>query len=133
MTQDRGELLKTAERLFFSALMHGYAGGSEKIVSLDGHTKTTLYAAGKWVVKDEYHTIPDSDFSSGTTLITHHRVPIWWMAYGGRYPKTAIPFLKQVLRCAYEKNEFCGGRGLANYPAGQLHLLQHLWGRFQRL
>lgn len=123
----RKQVLKQAKDVFFEAMLDGYTGeqkNSIKIVSPDGR-KTITFINGKFKVIDEYWTTPESDLSAGMTTILYEVVPsrgipIWWMSYGGRYPKELIPFLKESLKLTYERREFRGGRGPNSHLRGNL-------------
>jgi len=114
------EILEKAKKVFFEAMLDGYAGGenrrSVKVWDEDGY-KTITYTTedGKYKVVDRYCETPLSDKSCGTTTIFFRTgliwSAVWWMSYWGRYPKDIIPFLKSCLRSAYERGEFVGGRG----------------------
>lgn len=114
-TEERNKILEGAKEAFFLAMLDGYAGGenrlSTKITSNNGYTKTVTFVHGDYIVKDEWHTNPESDHSAGTTLISYQDKPIWWMSYGDHYPEGAIPFLKSAMAKAYEQKLFLGGRG----------------------
>lgn len=112
-------MLAEAKKVFFLAMLDGYAGGenkkSIKTTSPDGY-KTIEFPHGDFRVVDRYCVTPLSDFSAGSTTIFCHGgsdtwIPIWYMSYSGHYPRTAIPFLKEALLEAYRKKAFHGGRG----------------------
>jgi hypothetical protein len=113
-TTDVGHtILGGAREAFFKAMLDGYAGDqkkSAKTVSSDGY-KTIEFPIGDYLVVDRYCTTSCSDFSAGTTTIFFRGSAVWWMSYAGRYPEKVIPFLKEVLRKAYEEEIFFGGRG----------------------
>ena len=108
------ERLKKAKEVFFEAMMHGYANPEAKKTSLKGLPKSKVITFEKddFIVTDLYFTHPESDASSGITIIHHQNEPIWVMHYGGWYKKEAISFLKEVLYTAYKKEYFAGGRGI---------------------
>ena len=117
------KILEGAQKAFFEAMLDGYAGGdnrkSAKVKGEDGYTTITYTSKdGECKVVDRYCTTPLSDKSCGTTTIFYENgsvwVPVWWMSYGGRYPKRVIPFLKESLKWAYEMRDFCGGRGISS-------------------
>lgn len=118
-SSERGKIIKGAKEVFFKALLDGYAGGvrrnSFKVENHGGHTITVTFVDGDYVVEDRWHTNPDSSASGGSTLITYQGIPVWWMTYGGRYPEALISVLKSALRQTYERKEFHGGRGPAEY------------------
>ncbi len=115
---EREEILKQAEEVFFLAMLDGYAGdrkSSTKTVNPDGR-KTITFVHRRFKVIDEYWTTPETDLSAGTTTILYQTestrfVPVWWMSYGGRYPKEVIPLLRQALKEEYQRKTFNGGRG----------------------
>lgn len=116
---EKETILKQAEEVFFLAMLDGYAGeqkNSTKTVSPDGR-KTITFISGQFKVIDEYWTNPYSDFSAGTTTILYYEIesarhiPVWWMSYGGCYPKEVISFLKEALKEEYQRKTFTGGRG----------------------
>jgi hypothetical protein len=115
-TQEKIDILEQAKKIFFKALLAGYVGGNPnngiiKITSSNGNKKIISYSEGDFVVIDSYWVTPNSDHSSGTTTILYKNNPIWWMSYGGCYPKDVIGFLKSALKSQYEKGSFRGGRG----------------------
>ncbi len=103
---------KLVQEMFFVAMCAGYAGGAQKTLrdELPGG-RIVRYVDGPWIVHDEWVVTPHSDKSFGQTVITHDGKPVWMMQYAGAYPQTAIPFLKESLRRAYERQWFIGGRG----------------------
>lgn len=113
MKKNKSRILKLAEEIFFKAMLAGYAsdaGNIEKEETLDGY-KTLTFEEGEWKVVDRYCVTPFSDSSVGTTTIFYQGKAVWWMAYGGSYPKSVIPFLKESLRQTYQQSVFIGGRG----------------------
>ena len=105
--------------VFFAAMQNGYAGGASKsIISELPGSKVIRYKQGDFEVVDCYFVTPHSDFSFGTTTIYYQGNAVWMMQYRGRYPKDMISFLKQALRQTYDKSEFVGGRGPAEYAEG---------------
>lgn len=121
-SEERCSILEDAYEVFFKAMMSGYAGNSNRAVKTttnNGCTKKVEYTEGDYTVTDTWHTHPESDKSSGSTLITFQGIPIWWMAYSGNYPKEVIPFLKEALRETYGKNNFIGGRGPTDFVKDQ--------------
>ena len=108
------EILERAKELFFEAMVSGYANPKTKKTTLEGlpGSKVILFEKDEFKVTDVYFTHLGSDLSSGMTIIHHQDKPIWIMHYGGWYKEEAIPFLKEVLRIAYQKVYFSGGRGI---------------------
>jgi hypothetical protein len=105
--------LRGIEHAFFEAMANGYAQNVQKtvIAELPG-SKVIPFELGDYKVVDFYFTTPHSDKSVGQTVIWHQDVPVWTMHYGGRYAKSAIPFLKECLHRAYvQERRFYGGRG----------------------
>jgi hypothetical protein len=105
--------IKLAEKIFLKAMRDLYAKQDvekKPIVGMWG-SQSVQWEHGMWKVVDAYFTAPGSYKSTGFTLIVYNEHPIWAMHYGGYYPKAVIPFLKQCLAEAYERNEFNGGRG----------------------
>lgn len=116
----REEVLEGAKKVFFKAMLAGYAGKeANKTKTSDGYT-TIEYSEEDFRVVDRYLTTPNSDYSAGTTTIFFENKPVWFMAYAGRYSSEVIPFLKSVLRRSYESELFVGGRGLEVYREGGL-------------
>lgn len=105
--------LSVIEHAFFEAMANGYAQGMQKgtISDLSG-SKVIPFELGDYKVVDFYFTTSYSNKSAGQTVVWHQDVPVWTMHYGGRYEKTAIPFLKECLHRAYvQERRFYGGRG----------------------
>jgi hypothetical protein len=122
MDSDREMVLNGAKKAFFEAMLAGYANatgepvsGLVKTKSENGCEKTLTFTVGDYVVQDHYVVTPLSDYSAGTTTIFYKSFPVWLMAYGGYYPKDAIPFLKEALAKAYKMSQFLGGRGPEAY------------------
>lgn len=121
---EKSQILERAKEVFFKAMLDGYAGDkkmSTNTISPDGY-KTIEFIDGEFRVVDRYCITPLSDYSAGTTTIffkgsDESWVPVWWMSYGGVYPKGAIQFLKMALQKAYVTEQFCGGRGLENFQS----------------
>ncbi|MEI8123951.1 MAG: DUF5680 domain-containing protein [bacterium] len=108
-------ILDGAMKVFFKAMLAGYAGGcdSDKVVKVktpDGYT-TITFTDGDFVVVDRYCVTSYSDFSAGTTTIFYKENPVWIMFYAGKYPEKVIPFLKESLVEQYKQWGFRGGRG----------------------
>ncbi len=118
-SEDRVKILEGAKEAFFQAMLDGYAGGenrrSIKVKSNGGCTTSVTFVFGDFIVKDEWHTYPNSIYSFGSTLITYLGKPVWMMSYGGWYNDEAINFLKKVLAVSYRAAEFNGGRGPYTY------------------
>jgi hypothetical protein len=134
------KIITGAEKAFFEALLDGYVGGkknSTKTTDPDGY-KIITWEKGDYKVVDRYCVTPLSDFSEGTTTIFHKHghnwVPVWWMSYGGRYPKWVIPFLKFSLKETYGKHKFCDGRGeehlIGKFPYKHILYLNMFSGDF---
>jgi hypothetical protein len=129
---DNIQILKEAQIVFFEALLEGYAGKTKsikKITSPNGY-KTLTFSKGDFTVLDMYCVTPYSDCSCGTTTIFYKDKPVWWMSYGGEYPKKVILFLKKVLRQSYEVGEFNGCRGRKNVCFGSYLYMNHFVGDF---
>ena len=125
-------ILKKAQRVFFRAILAGYAGGRKnnnlkKETSLFGFKKTNTYRSGDFIVIDEYTTTDHSDASSGTTTILFEEIPIWTMTYSGQYPKEVISFLKEALSVQYKKGRFRGGRGAIRWSSPQFIYRNHAY------
>jgi len=120
----RGSIIHRAERVFFKALLAGYAGdgsGVKKEKPPDGYRTMTWPPTGDhggFKVVDRFCVTPTSNRSAGTTTIFFEDQPIWWMSYGGYYDDSAIPFLKTALADAYGRQEFRGGRGPIRFQNG---------------
>lgn len=120
--EERRVVVEGAKEVFFSALLAGYGCGNIANTAAvvkrkfnNGFTKRVTFCDQKvhpdFVVVDEWHTNPNSDRSTGSTLITFQDTPIWTMSYGGFYTKGVIPALKSILKESYEKRSFHGCRG----------------------
>ena len=111
----REEILYRAEKVFFEAMVRGWAADVKGIPVLDmpGYKRIPPYERDGFCVVDQYCV--GEMGSAGTTTISIDRVPIWFMSYCGFYPKEVVPFLKRALMAAYEKDEFFGGRGKGGY------------------
>lgn len=139
--EEKTVILEGAQKVFFEAMLDGYAGGenpkSTKTIWHDGYT-TITFINGDFKVVDHYCTTRHSDKSAGTTTIFHSEnciwVPVWWMSYGGHYPKAVIPLLKAAMRANYERGVFNGGRGPSSFPVptGQEKVVytNHFYGDF---
>jgi hypothetical protein len=122
-------VIEGARKVFFRAMLAGYAGGSQssvKTTTADGYTAIE-FADGDFRMVDRYCVNPHSDHSAGTTTIFLGNLPIWWMAYGGSYQAEAIPFLKEVLASAYRDSNFCGGRGFAHGIDNKAFSYNNIW------
>ncbi|MBN2093857.1 MAG: hypothetical protein JW740_00565 [Candidatus Zambryskibacteria bacterium] len=122
-SKQRKKIIQKAEKVFFDAMLDGYAGNkknSVKVIESSGYKRIT-FVSGNYKVVDHYCVTPLSDFSAGTTTIFYRFRPrgrwmaVWWMSYSGCYPKEVISFLKMALNYAYKQREFHGGRGLATH------------------
>lgn len=115
--------LKAVQDVFFDAMAVGWAGGVSKkgtIVEFLG-SRTITFVSGHFRVVDFFLTTPDSDMSTGVTMIWYQGVPVWVMHYGGWYVEAAISFLKLVLHQAYDVDRcFYGGRGPCSMQVGGL-------------
>lgn len=134
--EEKTVILEGAKQAFFKAMLDGYAGGknrkSFKTKTPDGYT-VIIFEDGEFMVEDRYCTTPHSDKSTGTTTIFFRNVAVWWMSYGGHYPKKVIPFLKEALKQAYEKGEFYGGRGPGvSMGNGMLYTNNLAYGNFKK-
>lgn len=125
-TKTRNWILRRAIKVFFKAMLAGYAGdnsGVKKEKSPDGYTTLTWPPTGDhkgFVVVDRYCVTPHSDKSTGTTTIFFEGQPVWWMTYGGEYKKSTIPFLKEALKETYRQSKFLGGRGPSRFQKDNL-------------
>lgn len=115
------------EMFYLRASAKAWAGGAEKTTIAElPESKVITTEEGPLRYKDVYYTYPGSEESSGHTGIwvyddTRGRwLLAWIMHYGGHYPEGVIPFLKAVLRQAYEAKEFMGGRGSEYSRSGNL-------------
>jgi hypothetical protein len=72
----------------------------------------------KYIYIDRY--VVNGEYSGGSTVILVDGVPAWLMQYHGECngddPKI-LDFLRTTLKFAYEKGEFCGGRGPYRFKA----------------
>ena len=113
---DRVDLdISLVQAFFFTAMQAGYAVEGiqkAKVIDMPGY-KEIRYEDGDFLLVDRWCANPDSQKSAGTTTIWYQNKPVWFMSYGGFYPKETIHFLKSALRVQYcENGEFRGGRGL---------------------
>ncbi len=109
----RSMILAEALKVFFKALLAGYAGdgsGVKKEKFPDGRRIHT-WEEGFFKVVDEWRVFPNSDWSMGNTTIFFKGNAVWGMSYGGCYPEAVIPFLKKALAEAYKDENFNCGRG----------------------
>jgi len=78
--------MKDIEDAFLEAMQSGYAQSvaKEKIAELPG-AKSIFYATrdGRFKVRDTWLVAPESDKSSGLTVIWNDGTPVWIMHYGG--------------------------------------------------
>lgn len=105
--------LEEVRAFFFRGMLNGYVSGSRtitRIPEMPGY-KLAPFRHGDFYLLDMWSKTEDSDRSSGMTNIWYRDKLVWEMQYGGHYPEEAIPFLKEVLRQAYESGNFYGGRG----------------------
>jgi hypothetical protein len=130
-------LSAAAQQIFFEAMCFGYAMEGSSGAALERTTITELPGSkvitsndNDWKLIDCYYTRPDSEKSGGQTMIWYKGVPVWMMAYGGRYPKVVIPFLKQCLHRAYMENRFYGGRGPEFVQGEQYTYVNRVHGTF---
>lgn len=118
---ERTMILNGAKEIFFMALLAGYASNKK--------TNGVPFVHGKYRLIDKWETNDFSDGSAGTTMILFDGQLIWWMSYGGAYPKEAISFLKEALAAAYKKSMFFGGRGPDRFErAGKFLYLNNFEG-----
>ena len=117
-SRKRDLILHQAQKIFFRALLAGYAGkGAKKDprltteVSVFGFVKTNTYRDGDFTVIDSWVVSDHSTASSGRTIVLFEEVPIWVMTYSGSYPENVIHFLKEALSAQYKASDFRGGRG----------------------
>lgn len=113
MTRD--EILEQAMHHFFLAMLEGWVGDGV-VVNAPGKPwqDETIYSDNEFSVVDRYHSNPHA--SSGVTIISFQNKQIWTMTYTGHYRPEDIPPLKRILRGAYERGEFIGGRGPTRCP-----------------
>ena len=102
------------QRVFFAAMMHGYAVDGPKEILPDG-SKHYVYKEVGWFVEDRFWVNVGENYSWGYILISFHNQPVWVMNYWGWYHKEVIPFLKEALRDHYGRGIFLGGRGAKLY------------------
>lgn len=108
-------------QIFFAAMRAGYTGGATKtsILGFPG-SKVIVFEQEEWLVKDIYFVHPNSNFSSGMTVIFCGGKLVWTMQYQGWYDKSVIPFLKRALAINYNKSEWLGGRGPVDFDESHL-------------
>jgi hypothetical protein len=131
--KEKVKVLIGAKKVFYAALLDGYLGeckNSTKVKDNDGFT-TITYISGDYKVVDRYITSPYSGLSWGTTTIFYKGGIIWCMTYSGRYPKEAIPFLKEALRRTYNSKIFRGGRGPKRIYSDKLEYSNGYRGEFR--
>ncbi len=136
--KERERILKGAKEAFSLAMLDGYVGDEDrksvKTKSNNGYTTTVAFIHEDYTVKDEWHTNPNSNKSSGSTIITFHERPIWQMFYSGEYPEEFIAFLKIALKKQYsnKRAKFVGCRGPECFRKGNLEYENEGDGNFSR-
>jgi len=129
--EDLDELMQGAQMAFFDSMLAGYADTSGSRIDvetrIDGE-KMTRFPSGSFVVIDRWFVSPESESgkSVGTTVILHNNRPVWYMTYGGMYPKNVTSFLKESLATAYRRMRFVGGRGELRHTNGVLVYTNHV-------
>lgn len=118
--QDKTCILKQAKNAFIKAMLAGYISDSAdkkviRISSRNGAEQMFTYEDEEMKVVDHRLIAQTSRFFVGTTTVFIDDVPIWWMSFGGRYPKEITDFLKRALKAQYESGSFRGGRGSIRY------------------
>ena len=114
------------QSFFFKAMQMGYAVEKitkTKVLDMPQH-KEIRYEDGDFLLVDRWCVNPDSNKSIGTTTIWQEEKPVWFMSYGGVYPKRLIPTLKRALSRTYLKAIFRGGRGegMDDFEAGVFYI-----------
>ena len=114
--------IEKIKAFFFEAMHHGWANNQAQFVTkeYDGwKEKTWVFTSPNFPnfqLVDQYRTFSNSSTSEGRKSISFNGVPVWYMVYGGWYPKGAIRLLKSALMTAYSQNVFAGGRGVSLPP-----------------
>jgi hypothetical protein len=120
---EREEILRAAQSCFFAAMQVGWAAGAKGTIvpRMPGYKEVEYEGYAGFLVIDRY-CVSSAGKSAGTTTIWFGDDPVWFMSYGGFYPKEVVPFLKRALMSSYNQCEFVGGRGPvfygddSNYP-----------------
>jgi len=109
--------IEKVRKFFFKAMVVGWVadGEEDRSNSIPG-LKEIHYCDGSLQLVDSFVVNSDAGKSAGQTMIFRLEKdmsprPLWYMSYGGRYEKRAIPFLKQVLKDSYKEKLFHGCRG----------------------
>ncbi len=116
----REEILAGAYKCFFEAMKKGWAAGVKAVPvpGMPGY-KEIEFQMGDFRLLDRY-CVSDAG-SAGTKTIWYQDKPVWFMSYGGHYPKEVIPFLKHALMLNYECCQFNGGRGPKSFREHHLY------------
>ncbi|MBU1557972.1 hypothetical protein KKC45_03360 [Patescibacteria group bacterium] len=124
---DLGITVEDVLKFFWLAKENGWASGKVDVKKdrFNPNLKRIVFQKERFFYQDKYWVTPVSNSSAGTTtiLFLYNRIwiPVWWMSYGGEYPKEVIPFLKEALMENIRLKQFKGGRGRcffenSNYP-----------------
>src|SRR3989338_7286368 len=97
--------IETLQQYFLEGGVRGWAGGGAEttIHDLPGSRMITV-EMGLIVYTDTFWIHPRSDHSFGLTVMSVRDFnlkgwfPVWYMQYGGQYPKYTIAALKAALR-----------------------------------
>jgi len=105
--------IEVIQEFFFEAALATYAGGAKKGTITDFSCSNAYrYQRGDFYYVKTYFT--NGEWSGGQTLIYFQGAPIWIMQCQGWCKNDdpgIVAFLKEVLRVAYERKQFFGGRG----------------------
>lgn len=100
------------EDKFCELMARGWVAGAKEITlpDLPGFHCISI-EDGDWRLLDAYQTVSTSSYSWGFTALWFDGAPALSMSYQGMYERIALAPLKGVLREAYERGQFHGGRG----------------------
>ncbi|MBU0530951.1 hypothetical protein KJ910_00430 [Patescibacteria group bacterium] len=116
-------MLEEAEAFFFRCMAQGWAAGKKARKHSDKSGFSFFrfeFEDGGFALYDEWCVNDSSGMSSGTTTIWFACQVVWFMSYGGYYPKAASRLVKQALLEAYRARVFTGGRGPTHLVEGNL-------------
>lgn len=125
----RNEILEEAEQIFLRFMAQGWPSGAEPLLLED---KTGfLFKQGAFTFLDQWEVNESSGHSADTITIYYQGQLIWFMSYGGYYPKEASTLVKQALLEVYQRYQFVGGRGPTHYASGHLEYFNQVDPMFQ--
>lgn len=103
---------KTIQDFFVRGISQGWIAGAKPVTLPDMPGYHCMpYREDDLYLLDCYCFNRDSSKGAGSTTIWYKDTPVWILNYHGLYYSKAMPFLRSVLRKAYEEKRFFGGRG----------------------